>query len=436
MTHPPSEFVGRSYRDTYYTRTMEPPLDAAPLSERTEADICIVGGGIAGISCAYELATAGKDVVLLEADQIAWGASGRNGGIVGPGFAADGATIEKKLGLKTAKQIFDLSREGVEIFRSHTENLALPGVDIRPGSLSVSRYRDAQGMQEYARHKTEAYGYQVDYVPTDKLREMVHTDRYFDGIYDPQAFHAHSLNYCLGLARETQRLGGRIFENTRAVSMSRQGTGHLVTTQAGSVQCENVILCQGGMVDGFHRKLRRNLLPIGTFVTVTEPLGGLAHDLISTSAAIVDTRMACDYFRITPDGRLLWGGGMTGMATEPANLEQQMRHAFTSVFPRLADVKIDATWSGLLGYARHRMPYLCELHDGVWAATGLGGHGVNVGPLFGRLIAEAIVEGGKRHDVLSPFGLTWNGSVLGPLAADAVYYWEAVKERYFERRYG
>jgi gamma-glutamylputrescine oxidase len=99
-------------------------------------------------------------------------------------------------------------------------------------------------------------------------------------------------------------------------------------------------------------------------------------------------------------------------------------------------VKIDATWSGLLGYARHRMPYLCELHDGVWAATGLGGHGVNVGPLFGRLIAEAIVEGGKRHDVLSPFGLTWNGSVLGPLAADAVYYWEAVKERYFERRYG
>ena len=436
MTHSPSEQVCPSYRDTYYTRTMEPPLEAVPLTECIDADICIIGGGIAGVSCAYELTKGGKSVVLLEADQIAWGASGRNGGIVGPGFAADGAAIEKKLGLKTAKQIFDLSREGVEIFRNYSGTLSLPGVDIRPGSLSVSRYRDAQGMQDYARHKTDAYGYHLEYVPTDKLREMVRSDRYFDGVYDPQGFHAHSLNYCLGLARETQRLGGRFFENTRAVSMSRRGAGHLVNTRAGSVLCKTVILCQGGMVDGFHKRLRRNLLPIGTFVTATEPLGDLADEIISTSAAIVDTRMACDYFRVTPDGRLLWGGGMTGMATEPANLEQQMRRAFTSVFPQLADVKTDATWSGLLGYARHRMPYLCELHDGVWAATGLGGHGVNVGPLIGRLVAEAIVEGGKRHDVLAPYGLTWNGSVFGPLAADTVYLWEAVKERYFEWRYG
>ena len=436
MTHSPSEQVCPSYRDTYYTRTMEPPLEAVPLTECIDADICIIGGGIAGASCAYELTKGGKSVVLLEADQIAWGASGRNGGIVGPGFAADGAAIEKKLGLKTAKQIFDLSREGVEIFRNYSGTLSLPGVDIRPGSLSVSRYRDAQGMQDYARHKTDAYGYHLEYVPTDKLREMVRSDRYFDGVYDPQGFHAHSLNYCLGLARETQRLGGRFFENTRAVSMSRRGAGHLVNTRAGSVLCKTVILCQGGMVDGFHKRLRRNLLPIGTFVTATEPLGDLADEIISTSAAIVDTRMACDYFRVTPDGRLLWGGGMTGMATEPANLEQQMRRAFTSVFPQLADVKTDATWSGLLGYARHRMPYLCELHDGVWAATGLGGHGVNVGPLIGRLVAEAIVEGGKRHDVLAPYGLTWNGSVFGPLAADTVYLWEAVKERYFEWRYG
>lgn len=436
MTQTRTDGFSPSYRDTYYTRTMEPPLNAAPLSDRIEADICIVGGGIAGISAAYELTKAGKSVVLLEADQIAWGASGRNGGVVTPGFAASGSAIEKKRGLDTAKQIFDLSREGVEIFREYTQTLALPGVDMRPGALSVSRYRDTQGMQDYARHKTDAYDYPVEYVPTEKLRQMVRTDRYFDGVYDPQGFHAHSLNYCLGLARETQRLGGRIFENTRAVSMSRHGAGHLVTTQAGSVQCETVILCQGGMVDGFSKRLQRTLLPIGTFVTVTEPLGDLAQDLIPTSAAIVDTRMACDYFRITPDGRLLWGGGMTGMALEPANLEQQMRRAFTSVFPQLADVKIDATWSGLLGYARHRMPYLRELHDGVWAATGLGGHGVNVGPLIGRLITEAIVDDGQRHAVLDPYGLTWNGSVLGPLAADTVYYWEALKERYFERRYG
>ena len=435
MTQTQTNSSTASYRDTYYTRTMEPSLDAAPLTDRIEAEVCIIGGGIAGISCAYELIKAGRAVVLLEADQIAWGASGRNGGVVGPGFAADGAAIEKKLGMKTAKQIFDLSQEGVDIFRSYTETLALPGVDMRPGSLSVTRYRDAQAMQDYIRHKADAYGYQLDYISTEKLREMVRTDRYFDGVYDPQGFHAHSLNYCLGLARETQRLGGRFFENTRAVSMSRHGAGHLITTPAGSIQCQNIILCQGGMVDGFHKRLQRNLLPIGTFVTVTEPLGDLADEIINTTAAIVDTRMACDYFRITPDRRLLWGGGMTGMALEPANLEQQMRRAFTSVFPQLADVKIDATWSGLLGYARHRMPYVCELHDGVWAATGLGGHGINVGPIVGRLIAEALVENGQRHKVLDSYGLTWNGSMFGPLAADTVYYWEALKERYFEWRY-
>ncbi|NDW54824.1 FAD-binding oxidoreductase [Aliiroseovarius sp. PrR006] len=436
MTQPRTDGLGLSYRDTYYTRTMEASLDASPLSDRVDADICIIGGGIAGISCAYELTKAGKSVALLEADQIAWGASGRNGGVVTPGFAASGSAIEKKLGLATAKQIFDLSREGVDIFREYTKTLALPGVGMRPGALSVSRYRDTEAMRGYARHKNDAYDYPMEYVPTEELREMVRTERYFDGVYDPQGFHAHSLNYCLGLARETQRLGGRIFENTRAVSMARQGAEHSVTTQSGSVQCKTVILCQGGMVDGFHKRLQRNLLPIGTFVTVTEPLGNLADEIIATSAAIVDTRMACDYFRITPDGRLLWGGGMTGMATEPANLEQQMRRAFTSVFPQLADVKIDATWSGLLGYARHRMPYLREMHDRIWAATGLGGHGVNVGPLVGRLIAEAIVDGGQRHTVLDPYGLTWNGSAFGPLAADTVYYWEAVKERYLEWRYG
>lgn len=435
MTHSPTDRLGQPYLDTYYTRTMEPPLDAAPLKGQVEADICIIGGGIAGISCAYELTMAGKSVVLLEAGQIAWGASGRNGGVVGPGFAADGDAIEKKLGPKAAKALFDLSREGVEIFRSYTENLSLPGVDMRPGGLLVSRFPDAQAMRAYAEKKTRTYDYPLDYVPTDHLREQVRSDRYFDGVYDPQGFHAHSLNYCLGLARETQRLNGRFFENTRAVSMAPHGAGHMITTQDGSVLCQTVILCQGGLVDGLYKTLKRNLLPIGTFVTVTEPLGDLAQQVINTTAAVFDTRMACDYFRLTPDGRLLWGGGMTGLALEPANLEQQLRRGFCDVFPQLSDVKIDATWSGLLGYARHRMPYVREVHDGIWAATALGGHGINVGPLIGRLMAEALVDNGQRHQLLTPYGLTWNGSMFGPLAAEAVYHWEALKDRINERRF-
>ncbi|KIC11630.1 hypothetical protein RA19_06275 [Leisingera sp. ANG-M1] len=425
-----------SYRDTYYTRSMQPPLGAPLLNGQAEADVCIVGGGIAGISCAYELTAAGKSVVLLEADQIAWGASGRNGGLVLPGFAAETDAIERRVGLERSKAIFDLSTEGMEIFRSYTKRLALPGVGIRRGGIVVSRYRDAKAMQAAAQHKAKAYGYDVEYLPAGRLRELVCSQRYFDGLHDPNGFHAHSLNYCLGLAREVQRQGGRIFENSRALSMTRQGAGHLITVPQGTVACQTVVLCQGGLVDGFDSKMQRSLLPVGTFVTVTEPLGALAQEVIKTSAAIVDTRMSCDYFRITPDGRLLWGSGMSGFAREPANLAQKLKRGFASVFPQLADVRTEAVWSGLTGYTRHRMPYLRELHPGVWAATGLGGHGVNTGPLFGRLVAEALVENGRRHRVFDPFGLTWNGSVFGPLAADTVYFWEALKESCNEWRHG
>lgn len=424
-----------NYRDTYYTRSSQPALDCPSLNGHVEAEVCVIGGGIAGVSIAYELQESGKSVVLLESDRIAWGGSGRNGGLVLPGYAADTASIEKRLDLKRSKELFDMSVEGMEIFRTYTKELDLPDVDIQNGCIRVARYRNSKAMQDAAKHKSEAYGYPQEYLSSEELRKQVRSERYFDGVYDPTAFHAHSLNYCLGLSRAFLRRGGKIFENTRAVSMKRHKTEHVVSTTGGSVKCKTVVMCQGGLVDGFDKKMQRNLLPVGTFVTVTEPLGARAQEALNTTAAIVDTRMSCDYFRITTDNRLLWGSGMSGFAREPSNLEQKLKEGFVSVFPQLADVRTEIAWGGLTGYTRHRMPYLRELNAGVWAATGLGGHGLNVGPLFGRLLAEALVENGRRHQSFDPFGLTWNGSVFGPMAADVVYFWEAIKENSNERRY-
>lgn len=435
MTSETSAIVHSSYRDTYYTRSMQAPLGSPNLNEAIDADICIIGGGITGVSSAYELSKKGKSVVLLEADQLAWGASGRNGGLVLPGFAASTSAIEKKVGLRASKEIFDLSVEGMDIFRSYTNELNLPGVEITPGALVVSRYKNAREMRDEAEHMTSQYGYERIYHSTNELRNLINSEQYHDGMMDPVAFHAHSLNYCLGLARETLKIGGRIYENTRAKSMKWNRSHYVIKTEQGSVKCKNVVMCPGGHVDCFNRTLKSTILRVGTFVCVTEKLGPLAEEIIKTQAAIVDTRTSCDYFRITPDGRLLWGAGMSGFAREPANLKDILRKGFTSVFPELRDVKIEASWSGWTGYTRHRMPYLQQIKPNVWAATALGGHGLNTGPVFGRLVAEAIVDGGKRHKVLNHFGLTWNGSLFGPLAADAVYLGSALKDGYQEWRY-
>ena len=413
---------------------MQPPLNAPVLTGTVEAEVCIVGGGIAGVSCAHELSSAGLTVALIEADEIAWGASGRNGGLVLPGFAATMREIERRAGALAAKALFNLSVEGMQIFRENVTRYGLQGVDIVPGLFLVSRYRNADGAANAVRHAERFYNYRKSYLPTAQLREQIKSDRYFDGIYDPQSFHAHSLNYCLGMARVAQGNGVEIFERTRAKSMTSPSNEHIIETEHGRIRCKHVVLCVGGHVDHFNQKLKSTILRVGTFVAVTEELGSRTSDILNTRAAIVDTRLSCDYFRVTKDNRLLWGAGMSGYARQPKDLSERLKRGFASVFPQLQDVRVEASWIGWTGYTRHRMPYIREISHGVWAATALGGHGLNVGPLFGRLMSEAIVDGGKRHRAFDAFGMTWNGGVFGPAAAECICRHSELKERVREWR--
>lgn len=418
--HDQENILTEGYPDTHYTRTLHAALPAKKLAGDISADVCIIGGGIAGISAAWEMTARGMSVALLEAKRIAWGASGRNGGMLLSGYAASPSAILARSGQKDAQALFALSNEGVDIVLDNTRDLGLKGVDPVAGTIAASRYPDSAGMKKWQSQAKQDFGHDLEYLPTDELRDLVKSDRFYDGLLNKDGYHIHPLNYCVGLAAEIARRGGQIFENSAMISMDLSGAEKCVRTANGTVKSKYVVLCGSGYSGPEFGKFRQSLLPIATYVVSTQGLGDRAKDIMNTPAAVSDTRMSCDYFRITPAGELLWGGGMSALRKEPANLAALMKDRITSVFPQLVDVDIGLSWTGLMGYARHKMPYLQELEPNVWAVTALGGHGLNTGPALGRVLAESIVENGRRHELFKPYGLRWNGSMFGPLAADSI----------------
>lgn len=418
--HNPENSNTKGYIDTYYTRSLQVSLPTNSLVGDIEADVCIVGGGIAGVSAAWEFTNRGMKVVLLEANRISWGASGRNGGILSSGYAASTDSIQIRSGSEDARELYSLSQEGVEIVVENTRSLKLKGVNPTEGVLVTSRYPDADGMRAWQRQSLQEFGQDLEYLPRQDLRDLVKSDKFFDGLLDRNAYHIHPLNYCVGLALDVVRQGGQVFEHSAMTQMDLSGAEKRVQTENGTVKSKYVVLCGSGYSGSEFGKLRRSLLPIATYVVSTRDLGDRAHEIMNTSAAIADTRLSCDYFRMTPTGELLWGGGMSGLAKEPANLKRIMKARITDVFPQLSDVDIEVSWAGLMGYARHKMPYLVELQKNVWTMTALGGHGLNTGPALGRVLAEALCENGQRHKLFRPYGLRWNGSIAGPFVADGI----------------
>ncbi|WP_157946787.1 FAD-binding oxidoreductase [Thalassobius sp. I31.1] len=420
------------YADTFYTRTLADEAGFPQLNGTVEADVCIVGGGIAGISTAWELTQRGLSVVVLEKKRVAFGASGRNGGILSAGFAGPDSALFRA-GEKAGKALYALSQEGARTVIDNTRDLDLKGVDPVPGRISASRYPDAKGMQESVQHARETFGHLKEYLPKDELRKHIKTNRFYDGYYDPDSWHIHPLNYCKGLAENIVKNGGQVFENSAMISFEHTGAEKIVRCEKGNVKAKYVVLCGSGYSGPEFGRLQKSLLPIATYVISTEGLGDRLDGLMNTKCAVADTRLSCDYFRVTPQRELLWGGGMSGLAKSPPNLDQLMKNRILEVFPQLSDVKIGVSWTGLMGYSRHKMPYVRELSPGIWTATALGGHGLNTGPAIGRVVAEAIAEKGTRYQLLEPFGLRWNGSIFGPLAADTICAASNLSHRIRER---
>lgn len=420
--------------DTFYTRSQADTRHYPALKGRDEADCIIVGGGLAGLSAALHLARAGKRVIVLEAESIGWGASGRNGGFVSPGWACGGDTIARRVGTEAAQALHRLSIEGAEIMRAEITALAMPGVDPVPGKLRLRRYDSANDLQSEIAEAARLYDYPLTYLNRDAIREHLVTDRYFHGLLDMNAFHIHPLNYARGLAAEIARLGGHVYEQSAATNHQLAAPTKTITTAHGRAEASQVIFATGGYTGPLVGRLRRAMLPIATYVMLSEEAPELLATAIRTGFAVSDNRRAGDYYRLVDGGRrLLWGGRITTRAAATEGIVRQLRREMLHVYPQLAGLKTELAWSGLMAYARHLMPQIGALSPGVWHATSFGGHGLNTTAIGGRVVAEAALGESNRISAFAPFELNWTGGPVGRLAVQLTYWKLQAQDRWNER---
>lgn len=423
-----------SYPDTYYKRTVAEDRSWPVLSGPEDCDTVIIGGGLAGLTTALQLARGGQKVVLLEAESVGFGASGRNGGFVSPGFATGSDNIARMAGKEMAVKLFHLSAEGVEFIRDTIRELNIESAAPQPGITSVLRYDDGASLKAYREQLLKDYGYELDYLDIDDVRAVLKSERYFQALRNPNAFHMHPLNYLRAVAAEIERLGGKIYEGSAAVSTSLSGPEKRVRTAGGEVRARNVVFTTGGYTGSLDRRLKRAFLPIATYVMVSEDAPDLIASAIATRDAIGDNRRAGDYYRLVDNGRrILWGGRITTRPASTAGMVQELRREMIGTYPQIGELKTELAWSGLMSYARHLMPQIGEVEPGVWHCTAFGGHGLNTTAIGGKVVAEAILGLSDRYKLFRPFGLVWAGGIAG-LAVAQLTYWKLQAQDWWRER--
>ena len=380
--------------------TSTPPLPASPrLQGRERADVAILGGGLTGLCTALELASRGFSVAIVEAGTIGSGASGRNGGQVIFGFGCDHAVIRAAVGDALAKDLFDWSVEGVALVR---ERIATHRIDAHwhDGHAHVAiKPRQVAELQAWRQDLLDTYGYPTQWWDRDRLHATVPSPRYLGGVYDPRSGHLHPLAYTRGLARAALAAGVRIHEQSPVVRLERGATPVLHTAD-GALAADHVVLAGNALVHGIAPELDRKIMPVGTYIGATEPLGEeRARALIRNGMAVADVNWALDYFRISRDHRLLFGGRASYSTLPPPDLPGTMRRRMTRVFPQLAGVGFEHVWGGFVDISRNRAPHWGRLGTNVYFAQGFSGHGVASTGLAGEVIAEAIAGQAQRLDV-------------------------------------
>ncbi|MBK8067327.1 MAG: FAD-binding oxidoreductase [Rhodanobacteraceae bacterium] len=421
--------------DTYYRATRREPDTYPSLVGISRARVAVVGGGYAGLATALGLAERGCDgVALLEAQSIGHGASGRNGGFVFGGYSLGEAALRAQVGADTARWMYRLTQEAVRTIRERIARYQIQCDPVDAGVIWANWFDDPEVLEMRRRLLADAFDVHWQPMGVDELRGQLLTQRYHGGLFEADAFHIHPLNHALGLARAADGLGVRIHAGSPVTAIERAGNGWRVRTDSGEVVAEQVVVAGGGYLKGLVPRLQRALLPIATYVAVTEPLGERLQSAIRTRAAVYDTRFAFDYYRALPDTRILWGGRISILDRSPAAVATLLKRDLARVYPQLGDVRIDYAWSGLMSYARHEMPQIGQLEPGLWYAQAFGGHGVATTTAAGELLAHAIAEDNPDWRRFAPFGLTRTWRPFGFLGAQATYSWLQWRDRLREGR--
>jgi len=378
---------------SYYAASANRQLSLPVLQGEEHADVCIIGGGFTGLNTAIELAQKGLSVVLLEAHQIGWGASGRNGGQIIRGVGHDVDQFEKQIGAEGVRNLKLMGIEAVDIVKRRVTEFSID-CDLTMGYCDLAN--KPAHMESFLADKADleslGYSHEMRMIERDQLHTVVNSDRYIGGMTDMGSGHLHPLNLALGEAAAAQQLGARLFEHS-AVTQIDYGPNLTVHTSTGKVKAKQLVIGCNGYLGRLHPKLSGSVIPAGSYVIATEPLGEeRARALIPQNMALCDQRVALDYYRLSADHRLLFGGACHYSGRDPADIAAYMQPKMLKVFPQLAGVKIDYQWGGMIGIGANRLPQIGKLPDqpNVFYAQAYSGHGVNATHLSARLLAEAI----------------------------------------------
>ncbi|WP_322048176.1 FAD-binding oxidoreductase [Paraburkholderia sp. J67] len=395
------KFANQSHAPSWYAATANDSTRHPSLKGTIDADVCVIGAGLTGVSTALNLAERGYRVALLEASKVGWAASGRNGGQLIGGFACGIDTFAQFMNEGEVKQMWDMGLETLDIVKSRVAKHQIDCALTLGYFTAANKARDVSDLKSWRDEAAQRFGYdRFRYVDGEGVRQYVQSARYPGGLYDPDSGHLHPLNYTLGLARAAREAGVQIFEDSAVTRMRDEQGGHTIETAHGKVRAKFVVLACNTYLGELAPELARKIMPVGTYVIATEPLGKERMGaLMPAQAAVCDSRFVLDYFRPAPDTRMLWGGKVSYSTFEPRNLGEAMRSDMLKTFPQLADVKVDYAWGGFVDITMNRAPHFGRLSPTVYFAQGFSGHGVNTTGLAGTLIAEAIHGQATRFDL-------------------------------------
>lgn len=419
-------------QNSYYTATANPFAILPPLQGEVTADICIVGGGFTGLSAALHLTERGYKVVLLEAARIGWGASGRNGGQINTGLRKSPQELIASFGLERAKALFDLAEEGRALIRDRVARHKI-SCDLKSGTMLVaSKARDLAWMAEEIDCLERQVGYHgARLLDKAATRQIVGSDLYHGSISDTGGGHLHPLNYALGLAQTALSAGATLHEQSRVTQIQEAPGGYVVRTAQGQVKASYVVLGCNAYLGDLERRIAGKIMPIANYIIATEPLSEAeARDLIANDACVCDTKFVVNYYRLSADRRLLFGGGETYSPTPPADIPAFVRPHMLRTYPQLAGKRVDYGWGGMLAITMNRLPNFGRIGN-LFYAQGYSGQGVAMTGIAGKLIAEAVAGTAERFDVFA--GLkhqTFPGGTLlrHPLLVLAML-WYALRDR-------